>query len=320
MSKLNKKDRILILGNKGMVGSAIERKLKSKNYQNVIGLNRRQLDLSIQNNLKKYLKKNKIDCIFLCAAKVGGIFSNNKFPANYIFENINIQNNAINESYLCGVKKFLFLGSSCIYPKFSNQPIKESELFCGKLEPTNEAYAMAKIAGIKMCESYNRQYKLDYRSVMPTNLYGQNDNFDPFHSHVIPALISKFHQAKTDNKKTILISGNGKAKRDFLHVDDMAEACIKIMEFNKQKYNKIIDIRCSHINIGSGEEISIKELVIKIAKIVGFNGKIKFDIKKTNGMDRKILNINKIKKIGWNKKISLDKGLMNTYSWFLKNC
>ena len=320
MSKLNKKDRILILGNKGMVGSAIERKLKSKNYQNVIGLNRRQLDLSIQNNLKKYLKKNKIDCIFLCAAKVGGIFSNNKFPANYIFENINIQNNAINESYLCGVKKFLFLGSSCIYPKFSNQPIKESELFCGKLEPTNEAYAMAKIAGIKMCESYNRQYKLDYRSVMPTNLYGQNDNFDPFHSHVIPALISKFHQAKTDNKKTILISGNGKAKRDFLHVDDMAEACIKIMEFNKQKYNKIIDIRCSHINIGSGEEISIKELVIKIAKIVGFNGKIKFDIKKTNGMNRKILNINKIKKIGWNKKISLDKGLMNTYSWFLKNC
>ncbi len=320
MSKLNKKDRILILGNKGMVGSAIERKLKSKNYQNVIGLNRRQLDLSIQNNLKKYLKKNKIDCIFLCAAKVGGIFSNNKFPANYIFENINIQNNAINESYLSGVKKFLFLGSSCIYPKFSNQPIKESELFCGKLEPTNEAYAMAKIAGIKMCESYNRQYKLDYRSVMPTNLYGQNDNFDPFHSHVIPALISKFHKAKSDNKKTILISGNGKAKRDFLHVDDMAEACIKIMEFNKQKYNKIIDIRCSHINIGSGEEISIKELVIKIAKIVGFNGKIKFDIKKTNGMDRKILNINKIKKIGWNKKISLDKGLMNTYNWFLKNC
>tara|TARA_B100000575_G_C23041372_1_gene599388 strand:- start:61 stop:1023 length:963 start_codon:yes stop_codon:yes gene_type:complete len=320
VSKLNKKDRILILGNKGMVGSAIERKLKSKNYQNVIGLNRRQLDLSIQNNLKKYLKKNKIDCIFLCAAKVGGIFSNNKFPANYIFENINIQNNAINESYLSGVKKFLFLGSSCIYPKFSNQPIKESELFCGKLEPTNEAYAMAKIAGIKMCESYNRQYKLDYRSVMPTNLYGQNDNFDPFHSHVIPALISKFHKAKSDNKKTILISGNGKAKRDFLHVDDMAEACIKIMEFNKQKYNKIIDIRCSHINIGSGEEISIKELVIKIAKIVGFNGKIKFDIKKTNGMDRKILNINKIKKIGWNKKISLDKGLMNTYNWFLKNC
>ncbi len=319
MSKINKKDRILILGNKGMVGSAVERKLKSKNYQNVIGLNRKQLDLSIQNNLKKYLKKNKIDCIFLCAAKVGGIFSNNKIPANYIFENINIQNNAINESYLSGVKKFLFLGSSCIYPKFSSQPIKESELFCGKLEPTNEAYAVAKIAGIKMCESYNRQYNLDYRSVMPTNLYGQNDNFDPFHSHVIPALISKFHKAKTDNKKTILISGNGKAKRDFLHVDDMAEACIKIMEFNKKKYNKIIDVRCSHINIGSGEEISIKELVIKIAKIVGYNGKIKFDRKKINGMDRKILNINKIKKIGWNKKISLDQGLINTYNWFLKN-
>ncbi len=319
MSGLKKNDNILVLGNNGMVGKAILRQLKAKNFQNIIGLNRGLVDLSIQNNLKNFLRTNTIDCIFLCAAKVGGIFSNNKYPASYIFENLNLQCNVINEAYLSGVKKLLFLGSSCIYPKFSNQPIKENELFMGALEPTNESYAIAKIAGIKMCEAYNRQYKVDFRTVMPTNLYGPNDNFDSFHSHVISALILKFHEAKLKNKKIVSVSGDGKAKRDFLHVDDMADACIKIMELNKKKLNDLIDPTCSHINIGSGEEISIKDLAIKISNLVGYNGKLKFDKTKPNGMLRKKLSITKLKKIGWKKKIPLSIGLLNAYDWYLEH-
>ncbi|PPR49231.1 MAG: GDP-L-fucose synthase [Alphaproteobacteria bacterium MarineAlpha5_Bin5] len=319
MSKLNKKDRILILGNTGMVGLSIQKKLNEKNYKNVLSVGRKDIDLTSQNNFKKFLKSNKFDCIFLCAAKVGGIYSNNRFPAEYIYQNLVIECNVIHQSYLSDVKKLLFLGSSCIYPKFSKQPIRENELFKGNLEPTNEPYAIAKIAGIKMCESYNRQYGLDYRSVMPTNLYGDNDKFDTLNSHVIPALIKKFYYAKKNNEKKIIIFGDGRAKRDFLHVDDMTDACIKIMELSKKKLLTIVDERCSHINIGSGEEITIRDLSKKIAKVIGYSGKIEFDKSKLNGTPRKKLNITKIKKVGWKRTIPINKGLKSAYEWFLNH-
>ena len=319
MKNLNKNDRILIFGHKGLVGSSIFRHLNKLNYNKIFGASKKDIDLTSQKDTKKFFKKNKFDCVFLCAAKVGGIKSNNTLPAEFIYNNLIVQCNVINEAFMSGIEKLLFLGSSCIYPKYSKQPISEEELLRGYLEPTNEPYATAKIAGIKLCESYNRQYGVDYRSVMPTNLYGENDNFDLDQSHVIPALIKKIHISKINQYSEVILWGSGKAKRDFLYVDDMAEASVHVMNLTKKILKKEIKDMESHINIGSGNEISIKELANKISKVVGYKGKILFDINSLDGTPRKFLNIEKITRLGWKRKTSLTQGLIKTYEWFLKN-
>ena len=319
MNNLKKDDKILVLGSTGMVGSAILRSLNKNKFSNFQGKSSKDLNLISQKKVNNFFANNFYDCVFICAATVGGIKSNNTFPANYIYENLMIEANTIHACYSSGIKKILFLGSSCIYPKKSKQPITENELFKGYLEKTNEPYAVAKIAGIKLCESYNRQFGMDYRSCMPTNLYGSNVNFDIQNSHVIPALIKKIHMAKMMKKKSIKIWGSGKAKRDFLHVDDMAEACLYIMKISKKNFNFNIDPMNSHINIGSGKEITIKNLVKKIQKIIGYHGYIDFDLKMPDGTLKKLLDSNKILNLGWSKKIDLDSGLKNTYKWFLEN-
>ena len=311
MSKL----KILIAGHKGMVGSALVRILKKKKVQ-IITKEKKELDLLNQRKVQTFFKNNKIDQVYMAAARVGGINANNIYPAEFIYENLMIQNNVIHSAFLSGVKKLLFLGSSCIYPKDSKQPMKEEKLLTGKLEPTNEPYALAKIAGIKMCESYNRQYGnshgIDYRCVMPTNLYGPGDNYHPENSHVVPGLIRRFHEAKVNNLKSVTIWGTGSPLREFLNVEDMARASIKVMNLDKKKYNKIIK-PMSHINIGSGKEVSIKTLAKKIKKIVDFRGKIKFDSTKPNGALRKITNIRRLVKIGFKHKIDLEEGLEQAY-------
>ena len=309
------KPRIFIAGHKGMVGSALIRLLKRKKVE-IITKEKKELNLLDQKKVQTFFKKNKIDQIYLAAARVGGINANNIYPAEFIYENLMIQNNVIHSAFLSGVKKLLFLGSSCIYPKNSKQPMKEEELLTGKLEPTNEPYAISKIAGIKMCESYNRQYgnthSIDYRSVMPTNLYGPGDNYHPENSHVVPGLIRRFHEAKVNNLKSVTIWGTGSPLREFLHVEDMARASIQVMNLDKKKYNKIIK-PMSHLNIGSGREVSIKTLAKKIKKIVNFNGNIKFDRTKPNGTLRKLTNIRRLVKIGFKHKIDLEEGLKHVY-------
>ena len=315
MSKLKK---IFIAGHKGMVGSALVRLLKRKKVK-IITKEKKELNLLDQKKVQTFFKNNKIDQVYLAAAKVGGIHANSTYPAEFIYENLMIQNNIIHSAFLSGVKKLLFLGSSCIYPKYAKQPMKEEELLTGKLEPTNEPYALAKIAGIKMCESYNRQYGnshgVDYRCVMPTNLYGPGDNYHSENSHVVPGLIRRFHEAKVNNLKSVTIWGTGLPLREFLHVDDMARASIQIMNLEKKKYNKIVK-PMSHINIGSGREISIKDLAKTIKKIVKYKGKIKFDITKPNGTLRKLTNIGRLSKIGFKNKIDLEKGLKQAYMDF----
>jgi GDP-L-fucose synthase len=317
MSKLKK---IFIAGHKGMVGSALVRLLKRKKVK-IITKEKKELNLLDQKKVQAFFKNNKIDQVYLAAAKVGGIYANCTYPAEFIYENLMIQNNIIHSAFLSGVKKLLFLGSSCIYPKYAKQPMKEEELLSGKLEPTNEPYAIAKIAGIKTCESYNRQYGvshgIDYRSVMPTNLYGPGDNYHPENSHVVPSLIRRFHEAKVNNLKFVTIWGTGSPLREFLHVEDMARASIKVMNLDKKKYNKIVK-PMSHINIGSGKEISIKELAKKINKIVNFKGKIIFDTAKTNGTLRKITDVRRLVKIGFKHKIDLEDGLEQAYLHFKK--
>ena len=312
MSKLKK---IFIAGHKGMVGSALVRLLKRKKVK-IITKEKKELNLLDQKKVQSFFKNNKIDQVYLAAAKVGGIHANNTYPAEFIYENLMIQNNVIHSAFLSGVKKLLFLGSSCIYPKNAKQPMKEEELLTGKLETTNEPYAIAKIAGIKMCESYNRQYGnshgIDYRCVMPTNLYGPGDNYHPENSHVVPGLIRRFYEAKVKNLKFVTIWGTGTPLREFLHVEDMAQASIKIMNVDKKKYYKIIK-PMSHINIGSGKEISIKALAKIIKKIVKYKGKIKFDKTKPNGTLRKITNIRRLNKVGFKHKIDLKEGLEQTY-------
>ncbi len=306
-----------------MVGSAILRSLKDKKYLNIVTKSRNQLDLSNQAAVKKFLVKEKPDQVYLCAAKVGGIFANNTYPAEFIYQNIMIEANVIHQSFLSGVKKLIFLGSSCIYPKFAHQPIKENALLSGHLEPTNEPYAISKILGIKLCESYNRQYSLshniDFRSVMPTNLYGIGDNYHDKNSHVIPALIQRLHRAKIENKPEVLIWGSGKPKREFLYVDDMAEATIHVMNISLDKYRCNTEDSQGHINVGFGEDISIEELALKIAKIVEYKGLLKFDRAKPDGTPRKILDSSVLKSLGWKAKINLEEGLNRTYSDFLKN-
>jgi len=317
MSKL----KIFIAGHKGMVGSSLVRLLKKQDVE-IITKNKKELNLLNQNQVQSFFKNLKIDQVYLAAAKVGGIYANNIYPAEFIYKNLMIQTNIIHSSFLNGVKKLLFLGSSCIYPKKANQPIKEEELLMGKLEQTNEPYALAKIAGIKMCESYNRQYgkryDIDYRCIMPTNLYGPGDNYHPENSHVIPGLIYRFHNAKTKNLPSVNVWGTGKPKREFLYVDDMAEASIHIMNVNKKDYDKQTSIRCAHINVGNGKEHTIKEIAENIKKIVGFKGEINFDSTKPDGSPRKFLDCSRLKKLGFKPKINLQEGLKKTYKNFLK--
>ena len=311
--------RIFIAGHKGMVGSAFFRLLKKVK---IITLDKKKLDLLNQKAVKNFFINEKIDQVYIAAARVGGIYANDTYPAEFIYENLTIQNNIIHSAFLGGVKKLLFLGSSCIYPKNSKQPMKEEDLLSGKLEQTNEPYAISKIAGIKMCESYNRQYEkshgIDFRCVMPTNLFGPGDNYHPQNSHVIPALISRFHKAKVNKLSHVAIWGTGKAKRDFLHVDDMARISIQIMNLNKKTYNAITSSRCNFINIGSGKELTIKKLAEIIKEVVKFKGEIKFDLSKPDGTLLKFLDIKKINKLGFKSKISLKNGLIQTYKDYLK--
>ena len=311
--------RVFVAGHKGMVGSSICRLIKnSKNFE-LITASRDELDLLSQTNVQKFLKKESPDIVIQAAAKVGGIHANNTFPAQFIFENLQIQNNIINGSHLADIQHLLFLGSSCIYPKLAKQPMSEDMLLAGKLESTNEPYAIAKIAGIKLCESYNRQYGRDYRSIMPTNLYGPGDNFHPENSHVLPSLIRRFHQAKKNEDSQVIVWGSGKPKREFLHVDDLASAILHILKIPFDEYINYISPMQSHINVGSGQDISIKDLAEVIMNVVGFEGQIVFDKSKPDGAPQKLMNIDLLKSLGWNQKISLKKGLDRTYRWFLKN-
>jgi len=309
--------KIFIAGHGGMVGSALYRKLNNSNNE-IITANRSKLDLTNQNDVLKFFKKNHFDQVYLAAAKVGGIHANNTFPADFIYQNLMIQNNIIHSSYITGIKKLLFLGSSCIYPKHSNQPMSESELLTGHLEPTNEPYAIAKIAGIKMCESYNRQYNTDYRSVMPTNLYGPGDNYHPLNSHVIPGLLKRFHEAKLNKDSEVVAWGTGNVKREFLYVDDMASASIFVMNLDINLYKESTNTMMSHLNVGAGKDYTIKELTQKIAHVVGFEGVIKWDTSKPDGAPKKLMNSSALNKLGWSQKISLTKGLNLAYEDFLK--
>ncbi|APC91348.1 MULTISPECIES: GDP-L-fucose synthase [Francisella] len=311
--------KIFVAGHNGMVGSAIVRQLQNNNNIKVVVKGRKELDLLSQKQVYDFFQREKIDEIYLAAAKVGGIHANNQYPADFIYENLMIEANVIHSAHMANIQKLLFLGSSCIYPKLAKQPISEDALLTGTLEPTNEPYAVAKIAGIKLCESYNRQYARDYRSVMPTNLYGINDNFNLQNAHVVPALIRKFHDAKQNSHKQVQVWGSGKPMREFLYVDDMASACIYVMSIDRDFYAKFTDPMCSHINIGTGIDCSIKELAELISKVVGFNGDIIFDKTKPDGTPRKLLDVSKINKLGWQASISLEQGLRNTYNWYLQN-
>ena len=314
------KPKIFIAGHKGMVGSALVRLLETQDVK-LITKERKELDLLNQYDVQNFFKNHKIDQVYLAAAKVGGIHANQTYPADFIYENLMVQNNIIHNAFLNGVKKLLFLGSSCIYPKNANQPMKEEELLTGKLEPTNEPYAIAKIAGIKLCESFNRQYGkshgIDYRSIMPTNLYGPGDNYHPENSHVIPGLIHRFHNAKINNAPNIFIWGTGTPKREFLYVDDMVRASIHLMNLDIKTYYSHVSERCSHINVGSGEDLTIKQLAETIKEVVGFKGEIKFDLDKLDGSPRKFLSTEKIKNIGFKHEVSLKEGLIKTYQEYI---
>ena len=310
---------VFVAGHRGMVGSAICRELKKNNDINLIIANRAELDLTKQTKVQDFFSQKKIDEVYLAAAKVGGIHANNTFPAEFIYENLMIQTNIIHAAFESGITKLLFLGSSCIYPKFATQPIEETELLSGYLEPTNEPYALAKISGIKMCESYNRQYGTSFRSVMPTNLYGPGDNFHPENSHVIPALIQRFHDFKINKIPEINIWGSGEPYREFLHVDDMAKASLHIMDISNAEYFNLIGSNCSHINVGTGEDISIKKLAEMIRDIVGYQGAIFFDRSKPDGPPKKLLNVGRLNSLGWSHSYDLKEGIKNTYEWYLKN-
>lgn len=303
-------DKIYIAGHRGMVGSAILRKLKKEGYENFVLHTSRELDLRDQKAVEQFFSAEKPDYVFLAAAKVGGIVANNTYRAEFLYDNLMIQNNIIHNSHQQGVKKLLFLGSSCIYPKMAPQPLKEDYLLTGLLEPTNEPYAIAKISGIKMCDAYRHQYGSNFISAMPTNLYGPNDNYDLKNSHVLPALIRKFHEAKENNAEFVEIWGTGSPLREFMHVDDLAEACYFLMH----NYNDP-----GFVNVGTGVDISIKDLALLIKRIVGFNGELRFDTSKPDGTPRKLMDVSKIKSMGFEPTISLEKGIEITYQDFLQN-
>lgn len=319
MSQLKSTDFIYVAGHRGMVGSAIVRQLEKQGCQNIITRNSTDLDLADQAAVGEFFSSNHIDAVFLAAAKVGGIHANNEYPAEFIYQNLMIEANIIHQACKSGVEKLLFLGSSCIYPKLAEQPMREDALLTGTLEPTNEPYAIAKIAGIKLCESYNRQYGTDYRSVMPTNLYGENDNFHPENSHVIPAMMRRFHEAVRSDADEVVVWGSGKPMREFLHVDDMAAACLHVLQLETDLYKAKTEPMLSHINVGTGIDCTIKELAETMASVVGFKGNIVFDNSKPDGTPRKLMDVSRLKSLGWESSISLEHGLKTTYQWFLKN-
>ena len=311
--------KIFVAGHRGMVGSAIVRQLESNPGNEIITRSRSQLDLINQAEVSDFFAEEKPDEVYLAAAKVGGIHANNTFPAEFIYENLMIEANIIHSSHQHNVQKLLFLGSSCIYPRLAEQPMKETALLTDTLEPTNEPYAIAKIAGIKLCESYSRQYGRDYRSVMPTNLYGPFDNFHPENSHVIPALLRRFHEAKLSEQDVVAIWGSGTPMREFLYVDDMAAASVHVMGLARDLYEDHTDPMLSHINVGTGIDCTIKELAETIARVTGFEGRLKFDASKPDGTPRKLMDVSRLKELGWQASTSLEDGLANAYNWFLEN-
>jgi len=310
--------RVFVAGHRGMVGSAILRRLEAEGVE-TITRTRAELDLTSQADVRAFYERAKPDAVVVAAAKVGGIHANNTFPADFIYENLMIETNLIHGAFQLGVDRLLFLGSSCIYPREAAQPMAEGALLTGTLEPTNEPYAIAKIAGIKLCESYNRQYGTDFRSVMPTNLYGPGDNFHPTNSHVLPALIRRFHEAAVQGLEEIAVWGSGRPMREFLHVDDMAEACLFVMNLNRETYAQHTTPMLSHINVGTGTDASIAELARLVAGVTSFHGRITFDASKPDGAPRKLMNVSRLAALGWQAKIGLREGIEDTYRWFLNN-
>ena len=308
-----------IAGHRGMVGGAITRKLRADGETDIVTRTHAELDLTNQQAVRDFMQAERPDVVILAAAKVGGIYANNTYPAEFIYENLIIECNVIHQAFDAGVTKLLQLGSSCIYPKAVSQPMREGALLTGTLEPTNEPYAVAKIAGIKLCESYNRQHGVDYRSVMPTNLYGPGDNFHPDNSHVVPALIRRFHEAARDGLDKVVIWGSGSPRREFLHVNDMAEASLYVLKLPKATYEENTDPMLSHINVGTGADISILELARLIAEVTGFTGTISTDATKPDGTMRKLMDVGRLAKMGWNASIQLEQGLVDTYKWYLAN-
>ena len=314
-----KQQKVFVAGSTGMVGTAIVRRLQQLPEYQILVAPRQILDLRKTDAVDKYLENQKPDWIILAAAKVGGIHANNTYPADFIYDNLMIEANLIKGAYDAGVEKLLFLGSSCIYPKLAQQPIKESELLNGALEPTNDSYAVAKIAGIKLCEAFNRQYGTDYRSLMPTNLYGPNDNFHPENSHVLPALSRRFHEAKEQHAQAVVVWGSGTPMREFLHVDDLADAVAFVMGIAREDYWRNIDPRESHLNLGTGVDVSIRSLAELVREIIGFKGAISFDSSKPDGTPRKLLDVSRLKAMGWSAGIKLEDGLKQTYEWYLSS-
>lgn len=315
----NAKKRVFVAGHNGMVGSAIVRQLAQRNDVELVTRTSKQLDLTNQAAVSGFFAEQSIDEVYLAAAKVGGIHANNTYPAEFIYQNLMIESNVVHAAHVHGVQKLLFLGSSCIYPKLAEQPMTEQALLTGLLESTNEPYAIAKIAGIKLCESYNRQYGRNYRSVMPTNLYGVNDNFHPENSHVIPALMRRFHEAKLNGDEQVVVWGTGTPMREFLYVDDMAAASVHVMELDSETYQANTQAMLSHINVGTGVDCTIREMAETMAKVVGFEGDVVFDTTKPDGAPRKLMDVSRLADLGWTYQISLEEGLEHTYQWFLAN-
>jgi GDP-L-fucose synthase len=319
MSKrMNKESKIYVAGHRGLVGSAIMRQLDAMGYSNVLTRTHSELDLVNQAQVQAFFEKEKPEYVFLAAARVGGIHANNTYPAEFIYQNMMIEANIVDAAYRNGVEKLLFLGSSCIYPRAVAQPMREDALLTDILEPTNEPYALAKIAGIKLCESYNRQYGTDYRSVMPTNLYGEGDNFHPENSHVIPAVMRRFHEAKERGDTEVVVWGSGKPMREFLHVDDMASACLYVMNLAKETYEVNTQPMLSHINVGTGVDCTIREMAETIKKVVGFEGELVFDSSKPDGAMRKLMDVSRLGAMGWKASIAFEEGLAATYEWYLE--
>jgi GDP-L-fucose synthase len=315
---LNTQPRIYVAGHNGLVGSAIVRVLRAQGHTNIVTRSHKELELTDQAQVREFFRDEQIDQVYLAAAKVGGIHANNTYPAEFIYDNMMVQANVVHEAWRHGVQKLLFLGSSCIYPRMAPQPIREEYLMSGMLEPTNEPYAMAKIAGIKLCESYNRQYGTDYRSVMPTNLYGPGDNYHPENSHVIPALMRRFHEAKLSNAPEVVIWGSGKPMREFLYVDDMAAASVHVMNLDHDTYTRCTDPMHSHINVGTGEDVTIADLARLVGDTVGYRGNISFDTSKPDGTPRKLLDVSKLKQLGWQASMPLPEGLRRAYAAFVE--
>lgn len=311
--------QVYVAGHLGMVGSAIVRKLRTMTTVDLVTINHSDLDLINQSSVTDFFASRQIDEVYLAAARVGGIYANDTYPAEFIYQNLMVQTNVVHAAHLAGVQKLMFLGSSCIYPREATQPMSEDALLTGELEPTNEPYAIAKIAGIKICESYNRQYGRDYRSVMPTNLYGPNDNFHPNNSHVIPALMRRFHEAMVRRDQAVTIWGSGAPMREFLHVDDLAAACIHVMNLDNVSYLQHTQPRLSHINIGTGLDCTIRELAETMAKVTGFAGHLVFDTSKPDGVARKLMDVSRAGALGWKSSVSLEEGLLETYDWFLNH-